>query len=309
MASIVGVDIGGTIADFVAVDTATGAIETLKVLTTPTAPGDDIGAGLQRLAADGLDLRSIERFVHGTTVGVNTIIQRRGARVALFTTAGFTDILELARLRMANPYSLFCERPEPLVPRAHVFPIRERMSATGETLLAPFESEVASALEQARSIGAEVIVVSFLHAWREPRHEREVAAMLARLAPEIAVFCGAEVWPAIREYERTTTAVLNAYVHPRIDSYIARVASKLADLGVPAPLLLTTSIGGTMTAEAGRRDCVKMLLSGTASGVVGASLVAKAAKVESVLTLDIGGTSPTSPCLPTASRRFQRACR
>ena len=134
MVSMIGVDIGGTFADFVALDTETGGIATLKVLTTPDAPGQDIASGLRRLAADGLDLSGIERFVHGTTVGVNTIIQRRGARIALFTTAGFTDMLELARLRMPDPYSLFCERPAPLVPREHVFAIEERMTADGRTL-------------------------------------------------------------------------------------------------------------------------------------------------------------------------------
>ena len=106
MAVMVGVDIGGTFADFVALDTANGEAVTLKVLTSPATPGQDVAAGLRRLAGDGLDLASVERFVHGTTVGVNTIIQRRGARLALFTTAGFTDLLELARLRMPNPYSL-----------------------------------------------------------------------------------------------------------------------------------------------------------------------------------------------------------
>ncbi len=291
MALIVGVDIGGTFADFAAVDTERGTIETLKVLTTPQAPGQDIAAGLQRLAQSGLSLKAIERFVHGTTVGVNTIIQRRGARVALLTTSGFTDILELARLRMPNPYSLFCERPPPLVAREHVFPIDERMSATGETLVAPQTGDVASAIAKAQAVGCEVIVVSFLHAWREPRHERVVANMIGELAPTLTVFCGSEVWPVIREYERTTTAVLNAYVQPRIDAYLKQVAAELATAGVRAPLLLTTSIGGTMTADAGRRDCVGMLLSGTASGVVGASLVAKAAGIRSVLTLDIGGTS------------------
>lgn len=304
MPLIVGVDIGGTFADFVAVDTRTGEIETLKVLTTPTAPGEDIAAGLARLAAGGLALGEIERFVHGTTVGVNTIIQRRGARVALFTTTGFTDILELARLRMPNPYSLFCERPAPLVPREHVFPIAERMAATGETLLAPTEADVSVAVAKARAVGAEVIVVSFLHAWREPRHEREVAAFIAKIAPELTVFCGSEVWPVIREYERTTTAVLNAYVQPRIDNYLRRVSGELEKAGVTAPLLLTTSIGGTMTAEAGRRDCVGMLLSGTASGVVGASLVAKAAGLRSVLTLDIGGTSADVALLENGEPSF-----
>ncbi|OYU47750.1 MAG: hydantoinase [Rhizobiales bacterium PAR1] len=304
MPLIVGVDIGGTFADFVAVDTRTGEIETLKVLTTPTAPGEDIAAGLKRLADGGLMLGEIERFVHGTTVGVNTIIQRRGARVALFTTAGFTDILELARLRMPNPYSLYCERPAPLVPREHVFPIAERMAATGETLLAPNEADIAAAVAKARTVGAEVVVVSFLHAWRAPRHERAVAAMIAKIAPEITVFCGAEVWPVIREYERTTTAVLNAYVQPRIDNYLRRVSGELEKAGVTAPLLLTTSIGGTMTAEAGRRDCVGMLLSGTASGVVGASLVAKATGLQSVLTLDIGGTSADVALLENGEPSF-----
>lgn len=291
MSYIVGVDIGGTFADFLAVDTESGDLKTLKVLTTPDDPGRDIGAGLARLAQGGLTLDDVSRFVHGTTVGVNTIIQRRGARLALFTTDGFTDMLELARLRMPNPYSLFCERPEPLVLRQHVFPIAERMSATGETLREPADDDVRRAVEQARAIDAEVIVVSFLNAWREPRHERKVAAMINAMAPELAVFCGSDVWPVIREYERTTTAVLNGYVHPRIDRYLRRVADEIAAKGVRAPLLLTTSIGGTMTAAAGRRDCVGMLLSGTASGVVGASLIARQAGLDAVLTLDVGGTS------------------
>jgi len=291
VAVMVGVDIGGTFADFVALDTQNGQAVTLKVLTTPTAPGQEVAAGMQRLAHDGLDPAAVERFVHGTTVGVNTILQRRGARLALFTTAGFTDMLELARLRMPNPYSLFCERPAPLVPRERVFPIRERMSASGATLLAPDEADVAAALAQARGTGCEGVVVSFLHAWREPRHEAEVAAMIARLDPGMTVFRGSEIWPAIREYERTTTAVLNAYVHPRIADYLDRVGAELAGAGIRAPLLLTTSAGGTMTARAGKRDCVGMLLSGTASGVVGAGVVARAAGLSSVLTLDMGGTS------------------
>lgn len=291
MAWRIGVDIGGTFADFTALNTDTGDLRTLKVLTTPNAPGDDVAEGLKRLAAEGLEPRAVERFVHGTTVGVNTIIQRRGAPLALFTTDGFTDMLELARLRMPDPYSLFCERPEPLVPREHVFGIAERMDAEGNTLLAPGRESVAVALAAARAAGAQGIVVSFLHAWRNDAHERAVAAMIAEMAPGLFVFHGAEVWPAIREYERTTTAVLNAYVHPRIDAYLERVEGQLRAASIAAPLLLTTSAGGTMTARRGRRDCVGMLLSGTASGVVGAGVVAKAAGLGAVLTLDVGGTS------------------
>lgn len=291
MAWRVGVDIGGTFADFAALDTATGRMQTLKVLTTPAEPGEDVAAGLRHLVKDGLEPARVERFVHGTTVGVNTIIQRRGAPLALFTTAGFTDMLELARLRMPDPYSLFCERPEPLVPREHVFPILERMDAQGVTLASPDRDSVAAAVAGACAAGCAGIVVSFLHAWRNAAHEEAVAAMVAGLAPGLFVFRGSEVWPAIREYERTTTAVLNAYVHPRIDAYLERVEAQLAAAAVAAPLLLTTSAGGTMTARRGRRDCVGMLLSGTASGVVGAGVVARAAGTHAVLTLDVGGTS------------------
>jgi N-methylhydantoinase A len=291
MTWMIGADIGGTFADFVALESESGRLATLKVLTTPDDPGKDVGAGLRRLKKEGLDAASVARFVHGTTVGVNTIIQRRGAAVALFTTAGFTDMLELARLRMPNPYSLFCERPPPLVPREHVFGIRERVAADGESLLAPDVDDVAAAVAAARAAGCVGVVVSFLHAWRNPAHEREVAAMIAAQDPALAVFCGSAVWPAIREYERTSTAVLNAYVHPRIAAYLERVESELKQSGIPAPLLLTTSAGGTMSAAQGRRDCVGMLLSGTASGVVGAGVVARSAGVHAALTLDMGGTS------------------
>jgi N-methylhydantoinase A len=302
MAWMIGVDIGGTFADFVALETATGNVTTLKVLTTPTAPGEDVSTGLQRLAP--IDLTQVERFVHGTTVGVNTIIQRRGARIALFTTAGFTDMLELARLRMPNPYSLFCERPAPLIPRNLVFPIGERINAAGQVLRAPEEADVVAALAGAREAGCEGVVVAFLHAWRTPVHEDAVAAMIERLDPGMVVFRSSEVWPAIREYERTSTAVLNAYVHPRIADYLDRVAGKLEAVGIAAPLLLTTSAGGTMTARRGRRDCVGMLLSGTASGVVGAGVVARAAGVRAVLTLDMGGTSADAAILEDGAPSF-----
>lgn len=287
----IGVDIGGTFADLAALDTAKGELITLKVLTTPHDPGQDVAAGLRRLTELGLQPGQVERFVHGTTVGVNTIIQRRGARLALFTTTGFTDMLELARLRMPDPYSLFCERPEPLVPREHVFPVTERLDAEGRTLVQPDRASVAAAVAAARAAACEGVVISLLHAWRNAAHEEQVAAMVAEMAPELFVFRGSEVWPAIREYERTTTAVLNAYVHPRIDAYLERVEAQLAAAAIAAPLLLTTSAGGTMTARRGRRDCVGMLLSGTASGVVGAGVVARAAGVPAVLTLDVGGTS------------------
>jgi N-methylhydantoinase A len=288
----VGVDIGGTFIDFCALETRSGQVASLKVLTTPDDPGAELMTGLSLLAErDGLDPEAVTRFVHGTTVGVNTIIQRKGAALALFTNAGFEDVIELARLRMPDVYSLFCSRPEQLITRDRVFGIPARLRSDGRETVKPDLDAVATAVAAAKARGAVGIVVSFLHAWRDGAQEEAVKAEIARLAPELFVFTSAEVWPVIREYERTTTAILNAYVHPRIAGYLTALEQRLADRGVPARALLTKSNGGVMNAAEGKRACVSMLLSGTASGVIGATWFARQAGEKRVLTLDIGGTS------------------
>jgi N-methylhydantoinase A len=292
MAWRLGVDIGGTFTDLCAYDEVRGALHTLKVLSQPDRPGTDVGTALEELGRrHQVDLTAVGRFTHGTTVGVNTIIERRGAVLALFVTAGFTDVLELARLRMPDAYSLFGERPPPLVPRDRVFPVIERMAADGTALTPVDRASVAAAVAAARAKGCDGAVIALLHAWREPAHEIEVARIIAALAPELFVFRSTEVWPAIREYERTSTAVLNAYVHPQVARYLERLEATLRGLGVPAPALITRSNGGVMTARQGRRDCVGMLLSGTACGVMGAAFVAAQAGLRDAVTLDVGGTS------------------
>lgn len=288
----VGVDIGGTFIDFCALETRSGQVASLKVLTTPDDPGAELMTGLSLLAErEGLDPQAVTRFVHGTTVGVNTIIQRKGAALALFTNAGFEDVIELARLRMPETYSLFCCRPEQLITRDRVFGIPARMRSDGRETVKPDLGAVAAAVASAKARGAVGIVIAFLHAWRDGAQEDAVKAEIARLAPELFVFTSAEVWPVIREYERTTTAILNAYVHPRIAGYLTALEQRLADRGVPARALLTKSNGGVMNAAEGKRACVSMLLSGTASGVIGATWFARQAGEKRVLTLDIGGTS------------------
>jgi len=288
----IGVDIGGTFIDFCALETRSGQVASLKVLTTPDDPGAELMTGLSLLAErEGLDPAAVTRFVHGTTVGVNTIIQRKGAALALFTNAGFEDVIELARLRMPETYSLFCCRPEQLITRDRVFGIPARMRSDGRETVKPDLDVVAAAVASAKARGAVGIVVAFLHAWRDGAQEEAVKAEIARLAPELFVFTSAEVWPVIREYERTTTAILNAYVHPRIAGYLTALEQRLADRGVPARALLTKSNGGVMNAAEGKRACVSMLLSGTASGVIGATWFARQAGEKRVLTLDIGGTS------------------
>lgn len=288
----VGVDIGGTFIDFCALEARSGRVASLKVLTTPDDPGAELMTGLTLLAErEGLDPAAISRFVHGTTVGINTVIQRRGVSLALLTNAGFEDVIELARLRMPDVYSLFCARPDQLISRDMVFGIPARLRADGSEARAPDMVAVAEAVAAAKAKGAAGIIVSFLHAWRNSAQEAAVKQEIERLAPDLFVFTSSEVWPVIREYERTTTAILNGYVHPRISGYLTALEDRLKSRGVTAPALLTKSNGGLMNAAEGKRSCVQMLLSGTASGVIGAAWLARRAGERQVLTLDIGGTS------------------
>lgn len=288
----IGVDIGGTFMDFCALETQSGRVASLKVLATPDEPGAELLTGFALLAErEGLDPAMITRFVHGTTVGINTILQRKGAALGLITNAGFEDIIELARLRMPDMYSLFCHRPEPLVPRDRVFGIPARLRADGRETLAPDLAALGRAVEALKAQGVDGVIVSFLHSWRDGAQEDAVKAEIGRLAPDLFVFTSSEVWPVIREYERTSTAILNGYVHPRIAGYLSRLEERLATRNVPARPMLTKTNGGLMNAAEGRRDCVSMLLSGTASGVIGAAWLARQAGESRVLTLDIGGTS------------------
>ena len=288
----IGVDIGGTFIDFCLFDEATGDLGTLKVLTTPATPGAEVMQGLQILESrDGVAPDEIVSFVHGTTVGINTVIQRKGAKLALFTTENFEDVVELARLRMPETYSLFSRRPDPLVPKDMIFGIGERMLADGTVDRPLDEATVSTAITRARAKGAEGIVISFLNAYRNPAHEEAAEAAVRRLAPDLFAFRSSAVWPVIREYERTTTALINGYIHPRVAGYLGSLQQALSRHGVVAEPMLTKSNGGVMSAEIGKTNCVSMVLSGTASGVIGASWVALEAGVRNAITLDIGGTS------------------
>jgi N-methylhydantoinase A len=233
----------------------------------------------------------ISYFTHGTTVGVNTVIQRKGLRLALFTTEHFRDVLEIARLKIPDMYNLLSKRPAPLITRDMVFGIPGRIGADG-TVIAPLdEAALAAAVAAALAAGAEGILISFLHSYRAPSHELQAKAVIRRLAPDLPVFCGSETWPIIREYERTITAAIGAYVQPRVARYLGSLQDALKTAGVPAEPRLTRSNGGVMTAEQGKRECVQMILSGTASGVIGASHVASICGISRCLSLDIGGTS------------------
>ena len=288
----VGVDIGGTFIDFCVWDEDAAQLHSLKVLTTPDTPGAELIRGLDLLEQrHGLSPSRITSFVHGTTVGINAVIQRKGAKLALLATAGFEDVIELARLRMPDAYSLFSRRGAPLVTRDRVFGVAERVLSDGSIEQALDEETVARAVARARAKGADGIVISLLNAYRNPVHEEAAARIVAELAPEMFVFRSTEIWPVIREYERTTCALINGFVHPRIRDYLDNLIAGLRGRGVTATPLITKSNGGLMSAELGKRACVSMILSGTASGVTGAAWVARQAGIPNVITLDIGGTS------------------
>jgi N-methylhydantoinase A len=288
----VGVDIGGSFTDFAVLDEDTGQLQSLKVLSRPEQPGAEVLEGIRLLHRRyGIAPQRIGYFTHGTTVGVNTVIQRKGLRLALFATQYFEDVLELARLKIPNMYNLFSKRPPPLISRDMVFGIRGRLGPDGEEIQELDPDSVVAAVDRARAAGAEGCVIAFLHAYRDGRHERAAKAIVAERAPDLPVFCSHETWPIIREYERTITAAIGAYVQPRVARYLTSLQAALRDVGVTAEPRITKSNGGVMTAEQGKTDCVQMILSGTASGVIGASYIAGLAGIPRCMSLDIGGTS------------------
>jgi len=267
-------------------------MHTLKVLSTPDRPGQEVIDGVAALGERyGVVPSEIDYFTHGTTVGVNSVIQRKGIKLCLFTTAEFEDVLEVARLKMPDPYDLLSRRAPPLVSRDKVFGIQERMLFDGSIDQPLDEDSVLEAIARVRQVGGDGVVVSLLHAYRNPAHERRVAEIIRSEAPDLSVTCAGDVWPVIREYERTVTAVVAGYVQPRVAHYLSAFQDALKSAGVPAEPMLTKSNGGVMTAELGKTECAQMLLSGTASGVIGAASIAIGTNSAAAMSLDIGGTS------------------
>lgn len=287
-----GVDVGGTFTDIVAWDEETGTFHLRKVASTPQDPAMGVIAGVTRTLAEAeADPRDVISFVNGTTVAVNTVIQRAGARVGLLVTRGFRDLLSLRRVRLAGAPSYTAHTPEPLVRRTDIREIGERLAADG-TVLTPLQlDEVAQAVAALVGRGIDALAICFLHAYRDPRHEAAAKAWVRDAYPDLYVCASSEVWPQQREYERCAATVLNAYVGSTVRAYFDALGDRLGRLGVAGPLLSTKSNGGVMSVESAREAPIQTLLSGPASGVIAARHIADLAGVENVVTLDMGGTS------------------
>lgn len=290
MAVLVGVDVGGTFTDFVAFDEA-GSRTEFKLRSTPAAPAEAVLEGFQRLLAGGVEPREISLFAHGTTVALNTLIQRSGARVGLITTRGFRDVLALRRLRLPGAPGFHVSRPEPLVPRRDIREVGGRLLADGTEVRPLDEEEVVAAAAELAAAGCEAIAICLIHSYRNDAHERRAAAAVRARVPGVHVTASSEVWPQQREYERTEVSTVNAHVAPVMHAYFTSLSSSLAGLGVAARVLSTKSSGGVMAAEVAARRPVETLLSGPASGVVAAAALGRASGLHHLVAFDMGGTS------------------
>ncbi|WP_456316044.1 hydantoinase/oxoprolinase family protein [Roseomonas acroporae] len=308
------VDIGGTFTDLAVEWAGPGgtARQTAKVLTTPHAPEQGVLEGIRVLLAKaGLAPGDIALFVHGTTLATNAVIERKGARTALLTTEGFRDVLALGNESRYDQYDLDIELPQPLVPRRWRVPVPERLDNTGKVLLPLDEAALRERVAFLRAEGIESLAIGFLHAFRNPAHEQRAAAILRELWPELPVSLSSEVSPEMREWERFSTTVANAYVQPLMASYLHRLRDGVQAAGFACPLFLMLSGGGLTTLETAARFPIRLVESGPAGGAIFSAHVARQRGFANVLSFDMGGTT-AKICLiddfrPQNSRTFEVA--
>ena len=287
----IGVDIGGTFTDIVAID-AVGGIVTKKVPSTPDNYGRAIVASIGQLIAEHeLTPSSFRDVIHGTTVATNTILERKGARTGLLTTRGFRDTLEIGRLRYPRMYDLTWSKPPPLIPRQRRLEIAERLDRFGAVVI-PFDQDGARvAVAELIAGGVESIAVCLLHSHVNPFHEELLRSIIEEIAPGTPISLSSEVLPEIGEYERTSTTAINAYLQPVVGYYLSSLGVGLARVGITAPVSILQSNGGIMSARAAGERPIHIVESGPAAGVIAARRLALQIGEPNVLTLDMGGTT------------------
>ena len=286
-----GVDIGGTFTDIVVLG-PDGTVHARKVLSTPDDYSRAIEDGVTRVLGDaGVEPAEISEFAHGTTVATNALIERRGGKVALVTTRGFRDVLELARFRSPWLYDLGFRKPEPLVERRFRFEIEERTGGRGE-ILAPLDGDTLHRIaERLRAERVEAVAVCFINSYVNPENELEARRRLQVLLPEVPISASAQLLPQIQEYERTSTTVVNAYVRPVVETYVTSLEARMRRIGVTVPLTIMQSNGGVLPAGLAAENPVCIIESGPAAGVVGAERLGRRIGVRDLLVLDMGGTT------------------
>ena len=287
----IGVDVGGTFTDIV-LALPNGHLHVNKTTTTPADPGEGVAAGVAAVLADArLDPRDVAEVVHGTTVASNTILQKVGARTGLLTTRGFRDVLEIGRIRTPGMFDVGWSKPEPLVPRRWRLEAVERIGADGGIVAELDEASVREAAAIFLAERVEAIAVCFINSYANDEHERRAVAILREAAPSLLVTASYEVLPEIKEYERTSTAVVNAYLLPAMRGYLSKLAKRLSAIGVTAPVQVMASNGGMISIETARERPVFAVGSGPAGGVVGASRLGPVIGARDLIVFDMGGTT------------------
>jgi len=281
-------DVGGTFTDVAAFDEATGALHLGKTLTTPQRLVTGIENGVGKA---GSQFAAARLFLHGTTVAINTILERSGAKCALLTTQGFRDIYEIGRVNRPESYNLFFNKHEPLIDRDMRFEIMERMDSAGAVLIPLDQEQVLATARQAVTAGAQAIAILFLHSYRNPAHERLAKTIISAEFPQLFVTSSHELSQEYREYERTSTAAANAYVGPRVQRYLTEMEEHLQDAGFAGNFLIVQSTGGLFDVGDARQSCIRMLESGPAAGVVGTKSLCDNINIKDAIAFDMGGTT------------------
>ena len=284
-------DIGGTFTDIAAFDPATGALSLGKAPSTPSHLVDGIAAGVDRA---GVAFSDSALFLHGSTIAINTMLERTGARAALVITKGFRDIYEIGRVNRPDSYNLFFKKHRPLIERAMCFELNERMLAEGEPLIPLDEDEVRGLADKLAGLDVEAVAVLLLHSYRNPDHEKRTKAILESCLPGAFVTASYELSQEYREFERCSTVAANAYIGPGVRRYLDEIGVHLHAQAFPGAFLVVQSTGGLYDVAQARHDCVHMLESGPAAGVIAGRALARAAGIENAITFDMGGTTAKS---------------
>ena len=287
-----GFDIGGTFTDFVLQNASTGAVFVGKALTTPRDPAEGVMRGLGALLEVArVRMSEVEQAVHGTTLGANLVIERKGARTFLVTTRGFRDLLEIQRQFRYNLNDFFLDKHPPLIPRDQIVEVTERMLADGSVHIPLDVAGTRAALAACRDAGAEALAVVLLHSYANPTHEAAIRELAGEIAPGLPVILGSDVSPQYREYERTNTTVVNAYITPRFSQYLGALSARLTERGFARRLYVMQNNGGIATADTAAAFPVRSLDSGPAAGAILAAHIGRLTGHEDLIAFDMGGTT------------------
>ncbi len=284
----VAADIGGTFTDIAAFDERTGRLLLGKALSTPARLVDGISHGMEKAGARFADA---EAFLHGSTIAINTMLERTGAKTALLTTEGFRDIYEIGRINRPDAYNLYFKKHVPLVERALRFEVRERITAEGEIHVALDEASVHAACDRLEAAGVAAVAIMLLHSYVNPAHERRIKEIAQKRLPNAFVTASHELSREYREFERCSTVVANAYIGPVVSEYVRGIDERLKQSGFEGPFLLVQSTGGLYESHQARTECVRMLESGPAAGVIGAQALCSALGLSDAVAFDMGGTT------------------